>query len=370
MSVISPRRKAAMAAAIVPLFLVAHGICQDESATESTSPEFIAPVPAEEYLDISEGVDCDSCQSCRAPHWAHRTQFFGEYLFLRAGDAEIAYAAQVDGPVAPPPNQGIQVGPMGIVEQQYEPAYRVGGSFCLSPCASISVSYASFASHRDSAIDRSGTNVIRSLVTHPLVANAASDWVTAAASHDIDFQLADVEYRWLFDYGANHSINLLAGARYGHMEQSFRSLFSDLATRTVDTDIKFDGGGIRVGAEFRRYRPCTGLFLYGNTSASFLASAISASYRQGASFDPDEVETLINDNRIVTILDLELGLGWEHCVCHHGTLSISAGYLVSAWLNAVNTDPFIDSVHANHFSDIGGDTTTFDGLAAQIEYRF
>ncbi len=324
---------------------------------------------------------CDDCQSgmgacgchpeikecgCR-PCWAHRIRLFGEFLYLRAGDGDIAYAAEVDGVVSPPLNQGLQLGPIGIVEQQYEPAYRAGFGFALNPCASIGGSYTNFQSHAVDAVTRTGENVIRSLVTHPLVNNAAADWLDANASHDIDFQLADMEYRRLIFKGPNHAVNFLAGGRYAHMDQDFRSLFSGNGTRSLDTDISFDGGGIRVGTDFNVRAPCFGLYVYGLGSGSFLASSFGGSYRQGTDFDPVEVNTSIEDHRIVSILDLELGIGWEgYC----GRLRIGAGYLVSAWFNTINTDSLIAAVNANNFRDIGGETTTFDGLTAHAEYRF
>ena len=55
--------------------------------------------------------------------------------------------------------------------------------------------------------------------------------------------------------------------------------------------------------------------------------------------------------RIVTMLDLELGVGWTG-PCDR--FRLRAGYLISGWLNTVRTDEWIDAVNANQFSNVGG----------------
>ena len=52
-----------------------------------------------------------------------------------------------------------------------------------------------------------------------------------------------------------------------------------------------------------------------------------------------------------------------------GRLRVSGGYMVSAWLNGVATDRWIDAVHANDFTEMS-DVITFDGLTAKAELRF
>ena len=68
----------------------------------------------------------------------------------------------------------------------------------------------------------------------------------------------------------------------------------------------------------------------------------------------------------MTQLDFEIGLGWWL----GDTLNISAGYLVSAWLNTATTAEFIDAVQTNDFNGIEGDGLTFDGLVIRADLRF
>jgi hypothetical protein len=135
----------------------------------------------------------------------------------------------------------------------------------------------------------------------------------------------------------------------------------------LDTEIDFDGGGIRVGIEAERYAPCSGWMVYGRGIASVVGGEFRADYDQRSSFADPEINTRWKAGRVVTMLDLELGLGWTSC---GGRLHLAGGYLFSAWLNTLGTDEFIDAVNANRFTDIGGETMTFDGLTARAEYRF
>src|SRR5436190_259803 len=58
-------------------------------------------------------LGCGTNYCCAAP-WVHRSGVFGEALFLRARNAEVAYAVPVNGAIVPPPNPPIQVGPVAV----------------------------------------------------------------------------------------------------------------------------------------------------------------------------------------------------------------------------------------------------------------
>ena len=48
---------------------------------------------------------------------------FGEFLYLRPRNAEVAYAMPVDSLIT-----GTQIGPTAIVDPGYHPGFRVGGN--------------------------------------------------------------------------------------------------------------------------------------------------------------------------------------------------------------------------------------------------
>jgi hypothetical protein len=73
----------------------------------------------------------------------------------------------------------------------------------------------------------------------------------------------------------------------------------------------------------------------------------------------------------MTILDMELGIGWQS-PC--GRVRVTSGYMISSWFNSVTTDQWIRSVSRNNFvgqrDGMSYDTLMFDGLTVRAEYRF
>ena len=104
--------------------------------------------------------------------------------------------------------------------------------------------------------------------------------------------------------------------------------------------------------------------------ASFLGGEFQANYLQSTNTDPLVASTSWKAGRVVTILDLELGLGWTSC---KGCFRATADYMVSAWLNTPKTEDFIRAVQNNDFGTLGGSEAgrlTFDGPTARVELRY
>jgi len=190
----------------------------------------------------------------------------------------------------------------------------------------------------------------------------------AEAGRGIDFQLIDADYRALLVCQENYLVEYLIGGRLGRLEQDFHATFFNGGTiEQVTTEIGFDGAGIRLGLEGERRSPVFGLLAYGRAGASFLAGRFHASYAQIDNFVPDPlVDTAFEADRIVPILDIELGVGWTGPQEH---FRLTAGYMISAWYNAVTTGELIQAVQTNSFVGLG-DTLTFDGLVGRAEFRF
>ncbi len=303
---------------------------------------------------------CTAC--CSAPTW----QFFGDFLYMRPRDAEVVYGVPFNGPETSPPDVPIQVGRTGIVDPGYEPAFRVGFARALNRYASLGATYTYFDGATSDQISTSSPYVIRSMVSHPSTLSASGDGLDASAVYGVDFDLADFDYRGLIACDSHHSLNYLVGARYARLDQGFAAQFAVNGVETVQTEVHFDGGGIRVGLEGERHAANSGLMVYGRGMASFVAGEFRGWYHQGNTYDPTVAETSWKTGRIVTILDLELGIGWTSA---SGRWHFSGGYLISAWMNTVKTDDFIRGVQSNNFVGLG-DTLTFDGLTARAEVRY
>lgn len=308
---------------------------------------------------------CDSCKSsscCCKPKW----RFFGDFLYIRPRNAEVAYAVPFDGPVTPPDDIPIQVGRIAMVDPDYTPAFRVGFARDLTPCSSLGATYTQLDSSTSDSISVDAPLVLRSMVVHPSTLTATADWLDAQAEYKINYKLVDLDYRRIFACGECYTASYLIGARYGHLEQDFQSTFSAINTESVNTNIKFDGGGIRLGLEGERRARCSGWLVYGKGSANFVAGEFSGHYFQGSSVDPEIVNTSWKSGRIMSMLELELGVGWAS---PNGCLRFTGGYMVNAWHNAVKTADFIGAVQHNDFTDMSA-KLTFDGLVARAELRY
>ncbi|ASV73461.1 Major outer membrane protein [Thermogutta terrifontis] len=320
------------------------------------APQTLTPVPESPSTGPTE-----ACPTGRLPVW----QVWGEYLYLRPSDVDVPWAVAINGAI----QQGdvpIQVGRIANADIDFDSGFRVGVGRVVDECSSAGVSYTFFESHSNDSLSTDAPLVLRSLVAHPGTLTAAADYLRGIASNDVDFQLIDADYRHIFRSNCYGSWNWLVGGRYAQLEQDFSSTFFNNGVENVLTDIRFYGGGIRLGLEGERHFQNCNLMVYGRSAASFVAGDFRARYFQGQSFTSVEVDTNWRGSRVVPILDLELGSGW---VSDNGCVMFTVGYMVSAWFNAVDADTFIRGVQSNNFSDMD-DTVVFDGLVGRAEIRF
>ena len=215
----------------------------------------------------------------------------------------------------------------------------------------------------DIVVDGSGNSYI-------VGSSASQDFpVSANAYQTFNFNLADLDYRRVFLCSEDYSINYVLGLRYANMKEQFHSEFDHSITVDVDTNVNFDGGGLRLGLEGERFGCNHRFFVYGKGAVSLLGGEFEGSYVQGAPTLTPDVQTDWREARLVTILDCELGAGWES---PNGHVRLSAGYTINAWLNAVKTADFIASVQANQYhgtNQVDGSGLVFDGVVARVEFK-
>jgi hypothetical protein len=315
--------------------------------------------------------DQKACEPCCPPPWAHRTGVFGQYMLLRPDDVEVTYAVQMNGPITAEPNL-VQVAPAGIVDPDFSSGFRAGGSLAMDQCTSLVLTYSHFESDTSNVVFGDAAFPLRSLVLHPGLDSARYNYQQSAAQMAVDFDTVDVDYRAILMLGDCSVVNWFAGARYVSLEQDFASQNSLTGTiESLMTDIDFDGGGLRLGLDASRYSGC-GFLLYGKGAMSLVAGEFNAVYEQTGSQQPEpRVYTEWEASRIVSILDVELGAGWQsRC----GRARLTAGYQLSYWFNAVTTDQWIRAVHASDFvgqpDGMSYDTVSFDGFVVHGEVRF
>ena len=111
-----------------------------------------------------------------------------------------------------------------------------------------------------------------------------------------------------------------------------------------------------------------GFLVYSKGAINFLVGTCSADYLQTNVFAGTQARTALQDSRIVTIPEMELGAGWQNC---NGCFRITAGYYLAAWFNMLTTPEYLGTIRTpqNTFeSQIK--TLTLDGLTVRAELRY
>ncbi|NQT39406.1 MAG: hypothetical protein HQ581_18055, partial [Planctomycetes bacterium] len=222
-------------------------------------------------------------QKCRRPDRA----LFGEFLYMRPRNAEVAFAVPINGAIAPPAGaQPIQVGETAVVDIDYSPGFRVGFRRSMDEWASVGIAYTHFESSSTYETTESRPNIVlRSLVTHPGAQAAPTDYLSASGRFDFDMDLADVDYRCVIAHGDRFVVDCLLGLRYAHLEQTFSSTFGGNGVEVVNSNVLFDGGGLRVGIIGERHACNSGFLVFGRGFVSLLAGEFRGTYLMGTGVD-------------------------------------------------------------------------------------
>jgi hypothetical protein len=353
------------------------------SATELGAQTLNTQSQVSAQLAASVGLNNGGCCACAAPgcnhccpsHCGcgcclHQSGGFGEVLYLTPRGIDLAYAVPQDGIGG---IGTVPVGPVGVLNYDYDSGFRGGFNLALDCYSSITATFTWYETDTNDSIGIPAPNVIQPLVLFPGTFNAGFTAQEAFASQSLEFQLADLDYRAVWKSGKNYHLNYLVGARYGHLDQTFQATFPFAppdGVSFVATDINFDGAGIRFGLDGERcVLPCAGLRVYGKAAGSLLAGEVRSAYTQVNQFNGLEVLTSWDEDRVVPIVEFEAGLSWTN---RCGSIRASAGYYFATWSNIVTTPEYINAVQGNSYIDVAQDdedTITFDGLVGRLEFR-
>jgi hypothetical protein len=304
-----------------------------------------------------------------APPSPLRWTIYGEAMWIHPTGVDMAHAQQQDeGGVFGP----VPFGEIAVADPSYDLGLRVGGELEFTPCSAIFVQYAFFETEADSIVAApnivGGGGTVGSLVHHPN-AGIGSSILPVSATYEIEFQLGDVAYRQILLRNQLQELSVFAGGRFGRLEQRFSQIgvFGPGADEvTTSSNIEFTGGGPMVGIEGDQRIGVTGFSAYGKALAAALTGNFESQYRMVDTLGGPLVVANWEDDRIVPMLDYELGLAWTN---PQGNLRLSAGYMMSHWFNIVSTPVFVDAVQADNYVDVG-DTISFDGLVGRAELRW
>jgi Legionella pneumophila major outer membrane protein precursor len=347
---------------------VGSGVPRASLASMSTSNnwDMVGPQSNMQVPAVSDCVSCSDCDCCPDPLWVHRSGVFADFLYLRPGNIDYIYAVEQTGTL---PTDS-QTGPTGRVGFDASPGYRVGLTHCLTECSSIQASYTWFQDDTQSSITATPGTVLIFQPGLPSIPNVGASSIQASANYNIRFQQADIDYRGLLYGTCNSSLNYFAGLRYANLKQDFHAeedIGVPVGLAQTNTHISFDGFGIGMGLDGMRRAANSGWLVYGRSSASFVSGEFKANYREVTQFGPNSVvgNNLV-DYRVITILQTELGLGWQSAC---GRVRVTTGYQFAGWFNSLTTGSYILGVQNRQFNNLN-ETITFDGLVTRLQFQF
>ncbi|MGE3241696.1 MAG: Lpg1974 family pore-forming outer membrane protein [Pirellulales bacterium] len=294
---------------------------------------------------------------------------FGDFLYLQSTGQDVAHAQQQDGIGGA---GTVPFGEIGTIGTDYSPGFRVGGSVKCGPCTQVMTSYTWYESDSIASLDPptgTTTGAVGSLVHHPGAALTASVG-PVDATYEIDFQLAEVAWRRVVMHQPRYNLGFLCGVEYGHLEQGFaqNGVFGGGLGGAIDTvtNIKFDGGGIKVGVD-GDHSFAHGLGIYARATAAALTGRFNSHYSM-FNETTDQMLAMADwkDDRVIGRFEYEVGAS---CTSMNGCWRVAAGYMFSYWTNAVTTPEFIDAVQADNYTNVG-DTLGFNGLVGRVECRY
>lgn len=104
------------------------------------------------------GAGCSTCDPCNVcggvtSCWCHCVSVWGEYLYLRPRNAEVAYGVPIDGAIIPSPVNPVQVGRIGMVDPDFSSGIRFGVSYVLDGNSSVTAQYTWFESNTEDQVD-------------------------------------------------------------------------------------------------------------------------------------------------------------------------------------------------------------------------
>jgi hypothetical protein len=298
---------------------------------------------------------------------------FGDVLFLHPTGVDMAHAQQQNG-IGAPSAGTVPFGQIGVVDPGYDLGFRIGGEMQFDPCAAVFVSYTWFSEDESSSLAApvitGGGGAVGSLVHHPgAVVDASAGPVSA--NYDIEFQLGDAAYRQFLIIDNCRKVSVFGGGRFANLEQDFlqTGVFAGGQGGQIDTstNIEFTGGGAMAGIDAERRIDMSGFSVYGKALIAALTGNFESHYRMfNVTTDAQLAAADWEEDRIVPMLDYELGIAWTG---PQGHLRLAVGYMASHWFNAVTTPVFVDAVQANNYVDVG-DTISFDGVVGHVEFRW
>jgi Legionella pneumophila major outer membrane protein precursor len=309
--------------------------------------------------------------ACPPPPEPLRWSAWAEALWIHPTGVDMAHAQQQNGIGGA---GTVPFGNIAVLDPDFDIGYRAGAQVRFAPKDAIFGQFTWF----DSSVDDSlaapvipgGGGAVGSLVQHPGAALTASAG-PVTGSYDIDFRLADLAYRYYVACTRTGETSVFIGGRWGKLDQQFaqNGIFGGGLGGTVDTstDVSFTGGGPIAGFQAEHLVDSTRFSVYAKGLAAALAGTFDSNYLMfNSTTDQTLAQSIWSDDRIVPMLEYELGIMWtgpqNHC-------RLALGYMASYWFNIASTPVWVRAVQDDSYVNVS-DTIAFDGAVGRVEFRW
>ena len=344
--------------------VILKGMSSSEPVIPAAAASYVAGTtkPQEAKEGTTELATCDKCgqawTDCCCDACCGWT-VFGEWMYLQPRGSDPVFATRALNCFNPP--TGVEQFDLGASD-----SYRAGIYKQCGACSDIGATFWMFESHENErAAPTIGTDVIFPALLFPTIANVGpgcndATSTRALARHDIDFDRISIDYRSRFECNCIE-FDWLVGFGYGKLDQELLVLYDEGFVK-VDSDLH--GYGVRLGGGATYSLGC--LRGYVHSDLTLLAANMRARYRNVDTFDGEIADYKQDLDRIVPVLDLEVGFAYDVCC----GVTLKAGYIYSIWWNVVTTPSFAEDVIKGDITGNAGDVLSFDGVFARIEINF
>lgn len=323
-----------------------------------------------DYYDNSCGFSICDCDPCN--EWS----IYSDWIFWRTRRCDLDYAFPSSGSTN-------FKGKVKSVDPCYESGFRVG---LLKECGDVDfgLHYTYFSvSESDTTKDTENGFLARTRIGNPFATTFNAFIEFTKGDYDLNFNLFDLEAGYHTELTECLHGRLFGGLRFAFIDQDFDVLYAQEADKT-------DGDGAPVDIVKHRWdMDAYGLYFGGKTTyslndcfslfGSFSTGVLVAEFDRKFTFkttngsSPFEEKINLKDDcwKVVSNLDLALGIQYQLCNFCCTEWAISLGYEFHHWINTPGLLTYIsgdtsDESHLDHNNEDLG----FDGFFLRLGASF
>ena len=281
-----------------------------------------------------------------------------EYLYLKP------YRRGLDFAIVSP---NADAGPEGSIQSDpwhTRSAFRVGGGYRMSyDGPDVGFYYTYLHDDQIAGLFAPAGGRLFATQTHPGTVELVG---RATAEATLSYNVFDLEVGRRVGLGEALAVRPFGGLRFAEIGQNFTVLYDggDANQDRVGSRLKFDGGGVRAGAEVD-WMLLDHWSLYGRAAGSLLTGDFHATQTEFNNAGATPLTNVEESFRKITpAAELAFGVAYQ---AEHVRLSV--GYEVVNWFNLVDTPSFVSDVQQGKYlrnvSDLG-----VEGLAVKAEFAY